>query len=67
MRNMSFEDIQMDEEYNKGLDRGIEIAGKEYKNLKQAAEDFLNMYTSTFGEPENCAEYFKLKKMINKK
>lgn len=66
MRYMSFEDIQMDEEYNKGLDRGIEIAGKEYKNLKKAAEDFLNMYASTFGEPDNCPEFSNLKRLLNK-
>jgi hypothetical protein len=34
--------------------------------LLNAAHRFLSMYESTFGEPEECEEFFELKEIIKK-
>jgi len=66
MTTLSFHDIQLDEEYNKGYDAGVKSFKKEYEKLFNASKSWLHIYESAFGTPDenSTPEYWRLRKLL---
>lgn len=68
MKEQTYIEVVEDEAYNKGFIKGRQHQEKRFIKLLNAARNWMQIYESSFGEPnEECKEFFELKKLINQK
>lgn len=69
MNNQSFQEIKADQEYSDGFNAGRKSVLKSLKkmeDIKNAAEQFIDEYESTFGAPDDWEAFTKLRKLLTK-